>query len=126
MEKIINIKALRKKAEAIAKNDLLLKGVVVKAFKKADEQHGKIKEWWGDIKTLIRLVQAWAKKEYRIVPWTSVIVAVMAILYFLNPFDFIPDFVLLGFTDDAVVVAAALSSIKSDLEAFREWEKSKK
>jgi uncharacterized membrane protein YkvA (DUF1232 family) len=75
--------------------------------------------------TLIRLVRAYVNREYRIVPWQTVILAVAALIYFVNPFDAIADFLpVIGFFDDAAVLTAVLASINHDLTAFLEWEKS--
>ena len=46
-----------------------------------------------------------------------------ALIYFLNPFDLIPDFLpTLGLVDDATLVALVVASISEDLARFREWE----
>ncbi len=74
--------------------------------------------------TLVRLVRAYLSKEYRVVPWQTVILAVAALIYFVNPLDAIADFLpLVGFFDDAAVLTAVLASINHDLTAFLEWEK---
>jgi uncharacterized membrane protein YkvA (DUF1232 family) len=76
------------------------------------------------LQTLVRLVRAYINKEYRVVPWQTVILAVAALLYFVNPLDAIADFLpLVGFFDDAAVLTAVLASINHDLAAFLEWEK---
>ncbi|UWX57577.1 DUF1232 domain-containing protein [Chlorobaculum sp. MV4-Y] len=73
---------------------------------------------------LIRLVRAYINRQYRVVPWQSVILAVAALIYFVNPFDALADFLpLVGFFDDAAVLTAVLASINQDLNEFLEWEK---
>ncbi|HHE31446.1 MAG TPA: DUF1232 domain-containing protein, partial [Chlorobaculum parvum] len=63
-------------------------------------------------------------REYRIVPWQTLILAITAIVYFINPFDMVADFLpLIGFIDDAAVLTAVLASINHDLNTFLEWEK---
>jgi len=50
--------------------------------------------------------------------------ALAGVVYFVNPFDILPDFLLgLGFLDDASVIAFVMKSIKSELDRFAEWEK---
>ncbi len=74
---------------------------------------------------LIRLVRAYINRQYRIVPWQTITLAVAALIYFVNPLDAITDFLpLVGFFDDAAVLTAVLASINHDLNAFLEWEKS--
>ena len=48
---------------------------------------------------------------------------VTGLLYFLAPVDAIPDFIpVLGFLDDAAVIAYVLRAIEADVRAFEEWE----
>lgn len=76
------------------------------------------------LQSIVRLVRAYINKEYRIVPWQTLMLAVAALIYFVNPFDAIADFLpLIGFFDDAAVLTAVLASINHDLNAFLEWEK---
>jgi len=47
------------------------------------------------------------------------VAAVGALLYFINPFDAIPDFVPLGgFVDDAAVIAAAVTYLRKELKNY--------
>jgi uncharacterized membrane protein YkvA (DUF1232 family) len=76
-----------------------------------------------DLVLLLRLVKAWTLGQYRAVPWKSVLYAVAAMLYFMNPIDLIPDAIVgIGFLDDAAVAAAVVRSIHNDLQEFRRWE----
>ncbi len=50
-----------------------------------------------------------------------------AIVYLVSPIDAIPDFIpVLGFTDDATVIAFVIKSLKSELDSFKEWKKQNK
>ncbi len=76
---------------------------------------------------MLRLVRAWANGSYRVVPWKSLVMAVGGLTYFVLPFDIFPDFIpLLGFFDDAAVVAYIVHTIRQDLDAFTTWEGSGK
>lgn len=77
-----------------------------------------------DIGRLTRLVGAWARREYTRVPWRTVAMAIGALVYFVNPLDAVPDFLLgIGFVDDASVLAMVVASLRRDLERFAAWEK---
>lgn len=118
-------KHLFHKAEAISKDDKLLQRLAEQCFRKAKQHRLDILEVWSGIQTLIRLVKAWSLKEYRVIPWKSLTAIVGALVYFLNPFDLIPDFLIFGYLDDLFVITNVLSLIKSDLEKFLMWEKEK-
>jgi uncharacterized membrane protein YkvA (DUF1232 family) len=79
-----------------------------------------------DLSLLIRMARSWARREYRTLPWKSLLYAVAAIVYFVNPVDLIPDALAgLGFLDDVAVITAVVASIRNDLDAFRAWESSR-
>lgn len=76
-----------------------------------------------DLRALFRLARRWVTREYRSIPWRSVLYAVAAIVYFVNPADLIPDALAgIGFIDDVAVVAAVVNAIRNELDQFRKWE----
>ena len=76
-----------------------------------------------EARTLIRMVSAYARGEYRRVPVKSAVYAIGALVYFLSPLDLVPDFIpIIGLLDDAAIVAAVVTSLAKDLDAFRAWE----
>ena len=53
----------------------------------------------------------------------SMLIIIAAIIYFVSPFDVIPDWIpVLGHIDDAFVVTLALKSVRGDLDTFMAWE----
>lgn len=85
-----------------------------------DDAMGRVREDFG---TMMRMTKAWALREYRTVPWKSLVYIVGAIIYFVNPIDVIPDVLgAIGFIDDAAVAAAVIRAVQAQLDAFREWE----
>lgn len=84
---------------------------------------GAMKEVWESLMTLLRLVRAYARGDYRQLPWTTLVLVVAAVLYFLLPVDVIPDFFIgMGYIDDAAVIAWVANTIGAELEQFRRWE----
>lgn len=76
-----------------------------------------------DLKTLIRMARAWASRSYRNVSSQTILYTVAAIIYFVTPTDFMPDFIIgLGFLDDIAVIRWVIGQIKTDLDRFKEWE----
>jgi len=101
-------------------------GLIKAATSKAHTKRSAIEAVWDDFLTLLRMLKAWAKGEYTNVPWQTVLLGVFSVSYFVNPFDIIPDLIpLSGFVDDVTVLGLVISSIKTDIEAFRNWEESR-
>ncbi len=83
---------------------------------------GPLRELREDIVSLLSLVGAYVRGEYRGVPYFSIAGAVAALAYVLSPVDFIPDAIPgLGLVDDAFVVSLCLRLLREDLERFRAW-----
>ena len=115
-------------AKDLMKNPQGLKFKLERAWEKIDAKG--VREALGqnveDMKVLIRMAKSWVSKSYREVSTQSIVFAIAAIIYFVTPTDFLPDFVLgLGFLDDIAVLRWVIGQIKSDLEKFKSWEENK-
>ena len=76
-----------------------------------------------ELKALLRLIRAYARGDYRNVPWQSMVIVVGAVVYLVSPLDFLPDFIpVSGFLDDATVLGLALRKVQKEIDAFRAWE----
>ena len=96
------------------------------ALKKAYSKRSILLQVFEDFLSLFRLVKAWVKGEYRNVPRKAIFWAVLAILYFLSPLDFIPDLFPGGYLDDITVISFVIRRIQEDLDGFKNWEKNRK
>jgi len=80
-------------------------------------------EMWPYFQAMLRLIRAYYRREYRNVSLQNLVMIVGAIIYILNPFDLIPDWIAgLGFADDAVVLAFAVRQTRQTLDDFMAWE----
>jgi uncharacterized membrane protein YkvA (DUF1232 family) len=87
---------------------------------------GPFAETWPYLMAMIRLIRAYHQGEYRDISSQNLLTIVAAILYFVSPFDVIPDWVpVFGHIDDALVVRLALKSVGGDLDTFMAWETSR-
>lgn len=76
-----------------------------------------------DLAAFLRLLKAWALRQYQRIPWTALLLVAGAVVYFVMPIDLIPDVLAgIGFVDDVAVVSAAVRSVQDELDRFREWE----
>jgi uncharacterized membrane protein YkvA (DUF1232 family) len=84
---------------------------------------GPFAETWPYLMAMIRLIRDYQRAEYRDISEANLLIIIAAILYFVSPFDVIPDYVpILGHIDDAFVVSLALKSVRMDLDTFMAWE----
>jgi len=103
---------------------------VVRAVERADEKarqlgatRGPLARVWDDLQTSVRLVRAWGRREYTGVGTGTIVLLVGALLYFLSPIDAIVDVIpVLGYLDDAAVLAWVAGQVRAELETFRGWE----
>lgn len=113
----------RQRAEAAVEQPERVGDVARRAAEKLKKHRGALGSLSRDLPTLVRLARAWARGEYRAVPWKSVVLVVGALLYFISPVDLLPDFLPgLGFLDDAAVVGYVIRAVRSDLRRFQAWE----
>ncbi len=113
----------RDKAERLAQDSSQAGKLLDEAFTKASASKEALKDVREQFQTLMRLLRAALKGDYRQVPWTSLVTGLAAVLYFVNPLDLIPDFIVgVGLLDDLTVIAFALNALKGDLSLFKKWE----
>jgi uncharacterized membrane protein YkvA (DUF1232 family) len=112
-------------AEAVTKAGTLLNdrraliGLIGSASAKI-ESGGRIVSIKNDAATLVEILKAWISGEYREVPWSTLLLGTGAVIYFVNPFDAIPDILpAAGLLDDASVIGFVLASAKNDIAKFR-------
>lgn len=120
----------RIKAEDYLHDPEKSKQLLDEAVKKAHNKEGKkgpLTDVWNSLQTLFRLFRSYMRHDYTNIPWGSIVLGVVAIIYFVSPIDLIPDWIPLGgFIDDAAVIAFVINQIKTDLDAFLQWEAVKK
>jgi len=117
-------KSAYKRASKIVNDTQKATRLVNAAREKAKKRKSRISQVKGDLETLFRMVIAWSKGEYRKVPIRTIIYAVTGILYFLNPFDIVHDYIPgAGYIDDITLLTFVFNSISDDIKEFVIWEK---
>lgn len=77
-----------------------------------------------DVPIMVSLIRSYVKKEYIDVPIGTIIAILSALIYFVSPIDIVPDSIpVLGYFDDAAVVAACWKLVDSDVEEYIKWRK---
>lgn len=71
-----------------------------------------------------RLLKANLTGVYKVKSTKLLVGLLAACIYFINPFDLIPDILVgVGLVDDMAILTWVFSSAASELRAFEEWEK---
>ena len=114
----------RKRAEEYAADPKKVSTLLEDAQRKAERNRDRMSEALEGLQSLCRLISAWMRGKYTVVPWRTIVLSLAGLIYFVNPLDFIPDFLpMFGFLDDAGVLAFVLQSIRKDIDRFLDWEK---
>jgi uncharacterized membrane protein YkvA (DUF1232 family) len=114
-------------AEAYAGDPKLLRELLQNAIGKLNViPRGPFGDAWPYLLAMIRLGRAHQRNEYREISRPKLLMVIAALIYFVSPFDVIPDWLpVLGHIDDAFVVTLALKSVRTELDAFMAWETAK-
>lgn len=95
------------------------------AFRKITEiesEEGEVKRLVTKLKVFLRMIKAYVEGEYREVPWKTMLIILASIIYFLNPFDLIPDFIPgIGLVDDISIVLWVFKNVEKDILKFQEY-----
>ncbi len=116
----------RKKAKEILTDGKKLKNLLDKGLVKSKNHKNALSGFWDDLQSLIRMTRSYALGHYKDIAVKTLVMAVAAIIYFVNPFDVLPDFMVgVGFIDDATVIGFVIKNIKGELDKFAQWERGK-
>jgi uncharacterized membrane protein YkvA (DUF1232 family) len=116
--------AQQKAGEYLDSKDKLSK-LVSKAAAKAHLNYEFLLSSWESLHIVLRMIRNWVSGRYAM-PITTVLSGIAAVLYFVDPLDLIPDSIpVLGYLDDAAVIAAFVRLNLSEISRFRNWEVSR-
>jgi uncharacterized membrane protein YkvA (DUF1232 family) len=110
------------RAESYTRHKEKLPWLLDKATRKAEQHYLSLLASWESLQILIRLIRCWLAGTYS-VPVQSILMTVGAVIYFVSPFDAIPDAVpVLGLVDDVWVITSVARANLRVISSFRNWE----
>lgn len=118
----------RDRAEGLVQSPQRLQSVVRQAVRKLSTAGGgKFQAVKGQLAQFLALLKAWLAGDYREVSRKTIVVIAAAVLYFVVPFDVIPDFLFgWGLLDDAAVIGYVFNQIREEMDAFSTWQDEQK
>ena len=112
----------KSKAEKLLQDKEKTKSTIDKAIKKAEKVKGPIEKAWNQLQLMFLLIKDYISKDYKDIPFGSIVAVVAGIIYFLSPVDVIPDFIPgIGYIDDLFVLSIVYVQVSVDLEKYANW-----
>jgi uncharacterized membrane protein YkvA (DUF1232 family) len=111
---------LLERAKDMSEDDLrALLGKEARVEKKLGALSSSIPGLVSNVRLGFGMVKDYFTGAYRKMPWWSVASVAAALGYFIAPTDALPDFIpVLGYLDDAAVMAAVMAGIREDLRKY--------
>jgi uncharacterized membrane protein YkvA (DUF1232 family) len=99
-----------------------LPGLLEKATRKSERCYESLLASWESLQILLRLLRAQLMGKF-CAPADSILMAVAAVIYFVSPFDLVPDSIpVLGLVDDTNVITSVARANLTLISNFRKWE----
>jgi uncharacterized membrane protein YkvA (DUF1232 family) len=110
-----------KAASYIGRNKKLVRLIEI-ASSKSEHSYESLLASWETLHIFLRMIRASVSAKYH-VPAETMLLVVAAVLYFLSPFDLIPDAVpVFGLMDDTAVIGCVARANLTAISNFRKWE----
>ena len=96
------------------------------ALQKATTHRQALGASWEKLQLLFGVLKDWINGTYKEMPRRSLLMIVLAIVYFVSPMDAIFDYIpFIGYIDDAAMAGFVISKVSVDLERYKLWKKTK-
>ena len=116
------LKGLNNSSEKILKDSSRLNKLYKLALKKFDKL-GLSEFTLQNLKTMISMAQDFINGNYRAYNRKNIILIISGLLYLVNPFDLIPDFLIgIGFLDDIYVMKFIIKKITKEIDRYNAWK----
>ncbi len=110
----------KRKALEYIKDRHKAKDLWKEASKKTNSEKGSIETFRDQLLILLDAYHDWISGDYRQIPYKTITMVVIGILYFVAPIDVIPDiFIGLGLVDDAAMIAFIFKQLEKDLDQYK-------
>jgi len=118
---------VREQAHAVVESPSRMRRLAEQTADKLDGvTGGKFAQLRLQVETGLALLRDYLAGDYREVSNSTLVALVASLMYFVMPFDAIPDFLFgWGFLDDAAVLGFVFTQIREELERYARWRESR-
>ena len=114
---------MKEKSETILRDSAEIGQLIQSARIKIAQSGEKIASVKTEVIDLLDMIKSYVNGSYTEIPWKSLVAITTGLIYFVNPFDLLPDFIVaVGYVDDLKVLEIVLKQVKGDLKKFREYK----
>ena len=118
----VTFEQARISAESYVGHEEKLRCLLEKATRKSEKCYEFLLAPWESLQIFLRLLRAHLAGEFHAPP-DSFLMIIAAVIYFVSPFDLIPDSIpVLGLIDDAAVITFVAKANLTLISNFRTWE----
>ena len=115
--------SLYKKAEKTITSGTAISELIDDVFLKIGEASESFYKIQDTVLAMARMLRSWINGDYKNISAKSIIAVVAALIYFVNPFDLIPDFIpVIGQIDDILILGYLIKIVNKEIERFMTWE----
>ena len=115
-----------KQAELMIEDQQVLSDLLDKAFVKMGRGTEALYDVQDHGLALIRMMAAWMRREYIAISPKALIALTASLIYLVNPFDLVSDFIpFAGYLDDLTVISYVVSVFNKEIERFMTWEEAR-
>lgn len=84
---------------------------------------GALKKYTEIGKLMFGMLNDYRKGNYTHVPWFTIASITFTMLYIINPFDVVPDFIPgIGYVDDFAILTFSIRFMETDLHKYLDWK----
>lgn len=125
LNRILKGLKLEKAMDILAGGPSSVSEILYNVESKAFQSSARLKGVRADLTLALRMIKQTVKGEYKGLSNDSLVIFIAAFLYFLNPMDLIPDFLIpIGLTDDLGLLVWVFAKFRGELESYRKWHDS--